>query len=306
MQQPMSLFFDRLRDLGMQTARRVDSDSRGEIEEEIAINIADPAAAALLGDNRIEPRHGLAHEFSIERQNLSRLGAWKRRGNSWLMHHAILQISPREKIAPDRRLRQSLKRFPDHHNTRPDAAADVAGKKTLCAVDLARARFAGELRERLSNLPDIGRTDGMAVANQTAASPTLQALLGLTKIYDDVFKPVVGKQLLDNPITLKFRDDPVGTLKFNDDLKSPGLDKPPGLEGKQPGSLLALHFVLFAVADERATAREARAVGVPFPSAPLGGHRDAYCYRRDPSYTRDNSTSCLRSRQRDRPECRCG
>jgi hypothetical protein len=55
------------------------------------------------------------------------------------MHRAILQISPREKIAPDRRLRQSLKRFPDHHNTRPDAAADVAGKKTLCAVDLARA-----------------------------------------------------------------------------------------------------------------------------------------------------------------------
>jgi len=56
------------------------------------------------------------------------------------MHRAILQISPREKIAPDRRLRQSLKRFPDHHNTRPDA--DMAGKRTLCAVDLARARFA--------------------------------------------------------------------------------------------------------------------------------------------------------------------
>jgi hypothetical protein len=55
------------------------------------------------------------------------------------MHRAILQISPREKIAPDRRLRQSPKRFPDHLNTRLDAAADVAGKKTLCAVDLARA-----------------------------------------------------------------------------------------------------------------------------------------------------------------------
>jgi hypothetical protein len=66
------------------------------------------------------------------------------------MHRAILQISPREKIAPDRRLRQSLKRFPDNNNTRPDAAAGVAGKKTLCAVDLARARFAGELRERLA------------------------------------------------------------------------------------------------------------------------------------------------------------
>jgi hypothetical protein len=86
------------------------------------------------------------------------------------MHRAILQISPREKIAPDRRLRQSLKRFPDHHNTRPDAAAGVAGKKTLCAVDLVRARFACELRERLSNLPHTGRTDGMAVADQTAAS----------------------------------------------------------------------------------------------------------------------------------------
>jgi hypothetical protein len=69
-------------------------------------------------------------------------------------------MSPREKIAPDRRLRQSLKRFQDHHNTRPDAAADVAGKKTLCAVNLARARFAGELRERISNLPHTGRTDG--------------------------------------------------------------------------------------------------------------------------------------------------
>jgi hypothetical protein len=76
------------------------------------------------------------------------------------MHRAILQISPREKIAPDRRLRQSLKRFPDHHNTRPDAAAGVAGKKTLCAVDLARARFACELRERLSNLPHTGPPTG--------------------------------------------------------------------------------------------------------------------------------------------------
>src|SRR4029450_12135486 len=57
------------------------------------------------------------------------------------MHRAILQISPREKIAPDRRLRQSLKRFPDHHNTRLDAAADVGDRKTLCAVDLARARL---------------------------------------------------------------------------------------------------------------------------------------------------------------------
>jgi hypothetical protein len=164
------LFFDRLRDLRMQTARRVDSDPRGEIEEEIAINIADPAAAALLGDNRIEPRHGLAHEFSIERQNLSRLGAWKRRGNSWLMHRAILQISPREKIAPDRRLRQSLKRFPDHHNTRLDAAADVGDRKTLCAVDLARARLPVSCVNASSNLPHTGRTDGMAVANQTAAS----------------------------------------------------------------------------------------------------------------------------------------
>jgi hypothetical protein len=93
-----------------------------------------------------------------------------------------------------------------------------------------------------------GSNLGQRISAVIAASPTLQALLGLTKIYDDVFKPVVGKQLLDNPITLKFRDDPVETLKFNDDLKSPGLGKPPGLEGKQPGSLLALYFVLFAVA----------------------------------------------------------
>jgi len=108
-----------------------------------------------------------------------------------------------------------------------------------------------------------GSNLGQRISAVIAASPTLQALLGLlTKIYDDVFKPVVGKQLLDNPITLKFRDDPVETLKFNDDLKSPGLDKPPGLEGKQPGSLLALHFVLFAVAGRASHPREARAITI--------------------------------------------
>jgi hypothetical protein len=90
------------------------------------------------------------------------------------MHRAILQISPREKIAPDRRLRQSLKRFPDHHNTRPDAAAGVAGKKTLCAVDLARARLPVSCVNASSNLPHTGRTDGMAVANKPPPALTGQ------------------------------------------------------------------------------------------------------------------------------------
>jgi hypothetical protein len=118
-----------------------------------------------------------------------------------------------------------------------------------------------------------------------------------------VFKPVVGKQLLDNPITLKFRDDPVETLKFNDDLKSPGLGKPPGLEGKQPGSLLALHFVLFAVAG-RASHR-ARSPSHYHPHRwatiamriAIGGTRPAHEIIPPVVFGRGKG---------DRPECRCG
>src|SRR5262245_34365907 len=118
MQQPMRLFFDRLRDLRMQTARRVDSDPRGEIEEEIAINIADPAAGALLGNNRIEPGHGLAHEFLIKRQNLSRLRAWKRRGNFGVPHaQSSNSLTKHSAQSPSAPVDKALPR-PPHHSFR--------------------------------------------------------------------------------------------------------------------------------------------------------------------------------------------
>ncbi len=93
-----------------------------------------------------------------------------------------------------------------------------------------------------------GSNFGQRIAAVIAASPTLQALLRPKfKVLDDR-KPVLDKPVLDNPRTLKFRDDlnpkpvldkPVldspRTLKFRDDIKIPGLDKRPGIEGKAHG-----------------------------------------------------------------------
>jgi V8-like Glu-specific endopeptidase len=108
-----------------------------------------------------------------------------------------------------------------------------------------------------------GSNFGQRIAAVIAASPTLQALLRpKRKVFDDPVKPVIDnpvtlkfrddgvkpvtdKPAIDTPVTLKFRDDPIATLKFRDDpittlkfrddVKSPNLDKRPGFEGKQPG-----------------------------------------------------------------------
>jgi Pregnancy-associated plasma protein-A len=52
------------------------------------------------------------------------------------------------------------------------------------------------------------------------------------KFRDDVIK----LKFLDDPIKLKFQDDPIGTFKAIDDVKTPGLDKPP------PGDLVGPPF----------------------------------------------------------------
>ncbi len=111
---------------------------------------------------------------------------------------------------------------------------------------------------------DGGSNFGQRIAAVIAASPTLQSLTRpKRKVFDDPIKPIVDnpttlkfrddqkrkvfddpiKPIIDNPTTLKFRDDPkrkvfddpIGTLKFRDDVKAPGRDKQPGLEGKAPG-----------------------------------------------------------------------
>jgi len=104
-----------------------------------------------------------------------------------------------------------------------------------------------------STSPGGGGTNfGQRIAAVIAVSPTLQALLSpKRKVFDDPigtlkFRDDIPKRkVFDDPIgTLKFRDDipkrkvfddPIGTLKFRDDVKLPGLDKQPGLDNK--GSL---------------------------------------------------------------------
>lgn len=85
-----------------------------------------------------------------------------------------------------------------------------------------------------------GSNFGQRIAAVIAASPTLQALLRpKIKVVDDPvtlkFRDDGGpkRKVLDDPITLKFRDDPP-KLKFRDDIKIPVFDKRPGSEGKAP------------------------------------------------------------------------
>lgn len=102
--------------------------------------------------------------------------------------------------------------------------------------------------------PGGGNNFGQRIAAVIAVSPTLQALLRpKLKIRDDVIpkRKVVDdlintlkfrddliapkRKFLDDPInTLKFRDDIIPKRKVLDDVKLPGLDKPPGFEGKMP------------------------------------------------------------------------
>ncbi|MEO5580293.1 MAG: trypsin-like peptidase domain-containing protein [Gemmatimonadaceae bacterium] len=91
-----------------------------------------------------------------------------------------------------------------------------------------------------------GANFGQRIAAVIAASPILQALptpkrpaadVPVTLKFRDDIKP-----RMDVPTTLKFRDDkrkvfddPIGTLKFRDDVKLSALDKLPGFEGKARG-----------------------------------------------------------------------
>ena len=86
-----------------------------------------------------------------------------------------------------------------------------------------------------------GNNFGQRIAAVIAASPTLQALLrpkikfsddgGTLKFRDDGPK----LKFSDDGGTLKFRDDSPPKLKFSDDVKTPALDKQPGIEGKAAG-----------------------------------------------------------------------
>jgi V8-like Glu-specific endopeptidase len=112
---------------------------------------------------------------------------------------------------------------------------------------------------------DGGTNFGQRIAAVIAISPTLQALLNpKRKVFDDPSKPILDnpntlkfrddpkRKVFDDPIntlkfrddpinTLKFRDDPINTLKFRDDVKGAGLDKQPGGDNKggfdNPGGL---------------------------------------------------------------------
>lgn len=97
---------------------------------------------------------------------------------------------------------------------------------------------------------DGGTNFGQRIAAVIAVSPTLQDLLApKRKVMDDVrttlkfnddirtpkFRDDIRATLKfsDDIVKLKVLDDPI-TVKFRDDIKSPALDKRPGLEGKSP------------------------------------------------------------------------
>lgn len=125
------------------------------------------------------------------------------------------------------------------HYSDIDTLGGNSGSGILRASD---GRLVGIHTNGGCNPSGTGTNFGQRIAAVIAASPTLQALVRpKLKIADDPPKPVTDKPAVDNPVTLKFRDDIVksildnpATLKFRDDVKSPFLDKLPGTEGKLP------------------------------------------------------------------------